>query len=194
MKRIPPHARKVFSGIIFNVWQWDQEMFDGTIKVFEMLERADSAIIIPRDGNKFLIQEEEHPGLPIFLTFPAGQLEDHDSDLETLARRELREETGYIASKLRLIKSFEPVNKIQWTVNVYVAEDLEKVGEPDLDGGEKIHSTNWLSFDEMLDSASDSRFRLAEIKMDMIHAKSDPVFREEYKKLLFGDDYEENKK
>ncbi|KKP89624.1 MAG: NUDIX hydrolase [Candidatus Moranbacteria bacterium GW2011_GWC2_37_73] len=32
---IPEHAKKVFSGTFFDVYQWEQEMFDGSKKIKE---------------------------------------------------------------------------------------------------------------------------------------------------------------
>ncbi len=38
--KIPPNAKRVFKGIIFDVYQWQQKMFDGSKETFEMLKRA----------------------------------------------------------------------------------------------------------------------------------------------------------
>ena len=37
--KIPKNATKVFSGKTFDVYQWEQEMFDGSKKIFEKLKR-----------------------------------------------------------------------------------------------------------------------------------------------------------
>jgi ADP-ribose pyrophosphatase len=47
MVKIPPHASKVFSGIIFDVYQWDQQLFNGKIATFEALTRSSTVIVIP---------------------------------------------------------------------------------------------------------------------------------------------------
>ena len=39
---IPHNAKKVFNGILFDVYQWKQKMFDNSIKTFEMLKRKSS--------------------------------------------------------------------------------------------------------------------------------------------------------
>ena len=44
---IPDHAKLVFKGTVYSVYQWDQEMYDGSTKVFEKVARADSATVIP---------------------------------------------------------------------------------------------------------------------------------------------------
>ncbi len=45
-KVIPEQAELKFRGVIFDVYQWPQEMFDGSVETFEMLRRADTVKII----------------------------------------------------------------------------------------------------------------------------------------------------
>jgi hypothetical protein len=47
MAKIPSHAHKVFSGVIFDVYQWDQELFNGKIATFEAIQRPSTVIVIP---------------------------------------------------------------------------------------------------------------------------------------------------
>ncbi|MEI7603954.1 MAG: hypothetical protein WCJ19_02970 [bacterium] len=44
---IPEDAVKVFSGVIFDVYQWQQLQFDGTYATFEKIKRNDVALVIP---------------------------------------------------------------------------------------------------------------------------------------------------
>ena len=44
---IPANAKKVFHGVIFDVYQWEQEMFDGTKEIFEKLKRPDTVVVFP---------------------------------------------------------------------------------------------------------------------------------------------------
>lgn len=41
MATIPPNAQRVFSGKIFDVYQWPQPLFDGSIATFEVAKRLD---------------------------------------------------------------------------------------------------------------------------------------------------------
>ena len=45
-KLVPKEAKKVFSGVIYDVYQWPQEMFDGSMQTFEMLGRPDTVKIL----------------------------------------------------------------------------------------------------------------------------------------------------
>lgn len=72
MAKLPPHAEKVFSGIRFDTYQWEQERFDGTSTTFEMIARSPGALTIATtpDG-KILLLEDQHPGAVSFYTLPA---------------------------------------------------------------------------------------------------------------------------
>jgi ADP-ribose pyrophosphatase len=63
MSNIPKHAKKVFSGIIFDVYHWEQELYDGTSTTFEALKRRGTAIVLPilYNGN-ILLCIQEQPG------------------------------------------------------------------------------------------------------------------------------------
>ena len=61
---IPRHAKRVFKGEIFEVYQWPQEMFDGSIKTFEMVRRPDTVATIAVIEDKIIVLEEEQPNLP----------------------------------------------------------------------------------------------------------------------------------
>ena len=93
---IPENAKKVFDGVIFDVYQWEQKMYDGSVAVFEKIKRLDTTVIVAIDeNNNFIITHQEQPGRDKpFLSNPAGRIEGGENPLEG-AKRELLEETGY---------------------------------------------------------------------------------------------------
>lgn len=135
--KIPEHAKKVFEGVIFDVYQWEQEMFDGSKATFECLKRPATVVIIPlMDGQVTLIKEQQ-PRTCERMTIPGGRQEKGEEPSET-AKRELKEEIGLVSEDWELICTYEPSGKIDWQIYVYVARDCKKVSEPNLDAGEKI--------------------------------------------------------
>lgn len=136
---VPDQAKRVFQGKIFDVYQWEQQLFDGSTATFEMLKRPDTIQILAIKDHQLVILKEEQPsmGAP-FYGLPGGR---HDVDSETeveAAQRELLEETGLKFNNWRLIDVTQPHAKIDWMVYLYLATGFESQVEPHLDAGEKI--------------------------------------------------------
>ena len=136
---LPKNAKKVFKGKIFDVYQWDQKMFDNSIEVFEKIKRTNTAVVIPIAGGKILIQEQEQPHRKYkFLSLPGGRCEKNEKPLFA-AKREMLEETGYVSNDWELWKTINPLEKILWKVYIYIARNCEKVSGQKLDSGEKMN-------------------------------------------------------
>ena len=135
---VPPHAARVFQGVIYDVYQWDQPLFDGRPARFEMLRRPDtvSAICVTGDGIVVINDEQPHRGQR--LSFPGGRVDTEDADVMMAAQREVLEETGYTFRQWRLLKVWQPQSKIEWFVYLFVAWDVVTHDEPHLDAGERI--------------------------------------------------------
>lgn len=184
-KPIPPSAKMVFKGVIFEVWQWQQAMFDGTTATFERLRRPDTAQIIAVVDDKILVQTEEQPDATVpFTSIPGGRIDEGEEPLAG-AKRELLEETGYASDDWTLWKEVDPVGKLDWTIYTYIARDCRTGGAPHLDAGEKI-SSRLVSFDEFLSLADDPLFYSPELVSSLLRMRLDESKKEEFRKMLFG--------
>jgi len=180
---IPEHAKRVFRGIIFDVYQWEQEMYDGSRTVFEKLKRPDTAIVFPvlPDG-KILLTKQEQPGYKTPFIGATGGRIDEGEDVLDAAKRELLEESGYEAEEYILWDVQQPTTKIDWAVYTFIAKGLRKVAEMNLDAGEKIELFP-VTLDEMIEIATGdeaTRFGEKEIVLNLVEAKLNP---EKYKEL-----------
>jgi ADP-ribose pyrophosphatase len=138
-RTIPNQANLVFKGAIFDVYQWQQEMYDGSHVTFEMLKRPDTVQVVAIKDHKLVVINESQPSSPDFYhSLPGGR---HDIDSETeleAAQRELLEETGMTFANWRLIAVTQPIAKLEWFVYTFLATDFESQVPPKLDAGEKI--------------------------------------------------------
>lgn len=182
---IPENAKRVFKGILFDVYQWEQEMYDGSRVIFEKIKRPDTVVVFPvlSDG-KIILTEQEQPGKEPFIGATGGRVDEGEDILEA-AKRELLEESGYEAEEFILWEAEHPTSKIEWVVYTFIAKGLKKVSEPNLDAGEKI-KLKMVTLDELIDLATNQRkyFAEKEIINELFEARLDAKKREEIKNLF----------
>jgi ADP-ribose pyrophosphatase len=180
---LPPEAKLVFKGIMFNVYQWEQQLYDGTTKIFEKLTRPDTVIIFPvLDDGRILLTEQGQPGVKPFIAAAGGRV-DPGEDILAAAERELLEETGYEAREFALWDTTQPFSKIEWSVYTFIAKGLTKALKQTLDGGEQI-SLKPVSFEELLLIGTGPNFSEHEIVHYLYEARLDPKKKEELRKLF----------
>lgn len=102
--------------------------------VREYVNHPGAALIIPElpNGNLLFVKQYRYALKKIFLEFPAGK-KDHKEKSLTTAKRELREEVGYQAKKMKFMTTIHPViGYANETIDIYLAHDLKFVGaQPD---------------------------------------------------------------
>lgn len=157
---IPKNAKKVFSWIIYDIYQWEQELFDWTKATFEMAKRTWTALVIPiLDNWNILVAKQEQPWNWEYIDFFWWR-QDKSEELFDNAKRELFEETWYKANSWELILSKNLWwDKLDWELNYYLANWLEKVWEQKLDSWEKIEILE-LSLDEFLNLPLNTNIKL----------------------------------
>ena len=182
-QRRPSSARMVFKGVLFDVWQWKQALFNGTTAVFETLHRPDTVLILPvLHGGQVIFAEETQPGMPTMFRALGGRVMTGELP-EEAARRELLEESGYKVEELRLWDAWQPVNKIDWAVYLYVAHGLSDPSGVALDAGEQI-ALRTLSVTTLLDPNSDLTIDDYELLHKLYFARSDARERERVARLF----------
>jgi 8-oxo-dGTP pyrophosphatase MutT (NUDIX family) len=181
---IPAHAKKVFKGKIFDVYQWEQKLFDGSKTTFEKILRQDTVNVFPvTEEGKIILAEQEQPGEKPFIGCLGGRIDKDETPLQT-AKRELLEEGGLKANKWLYWEIGQFFEKIDWAIYTFIAKDLEKVSSQSVDPGEKIKLKE-VTFDEFIKIIAQDNYRDSEIALKILKAKESP---EELKKIrkLFG--------
>ena len=182
--QIPKQAKKVFSGVIFNVWQWQQEMFDGSFETFEIIERRAVVDIIATVGKKIIVLEQEQPAREKYPALPGGMIDAGESPINS-AKRELREETGYNCVKIELLDEDTGKGKQYFHQSIFIARDCIKEGVQHLDKGEKI-TVKLVSFDEFLQLCRNPRFAAPyKLIFRMYECLLDKKKKEEFRKKIF---------
>ena len=182
---IPESAKRVFAGDIFDVYQWEQELFDGTKMTFEKISRPDTAVVIPvLPDERILLVEDSQPDRETILSAPSGRIEEGETPEET-ATRELLEETGYKVKELLPFFTFQPHNKIDWFVYTFIGKGCTKIAEPHLDAGEKI-VPRIVTFEKLIDLAVNWELREEKFSIMALQAKLDPAKMEDLRQKFFS--------
>jgi len=183
MGSIPPNAKRVFKGEIFEVYQWEQKMFDGSTEVFEMLKRPNTVQVIPIIGSRILVTSEEQPGRPRRdLGFFGGRGEEGEEPLVT-AKRELLEEAGLESDDWELWKTYQPLVKADWTIYMFIARSCRKAAEPQLDAGEKIEIRE-IDFEKFIEMFTAEGYWSPNFSNDLLRLKLENRL-DEFKQKLF---------
>ncbi len=177
--------KKVFEGILFDVYQWEQKLFDGTYATFEKIKRIPSVqLIVITEDKKLIILEEEQPGREKYISLPGGMVERNEIPLET-AKKELLEELGMVANEFKLWKQLNLSGKIEWTTYYYIAKSCKKITETKFEAGEKI-TPIFLDFKKYIEIVSSTKFKneqFSNLIFRIMQSKND---LDDFKKELFN--------
>lgn len=180
----PENAKKVFSGILFDVYQWEQELYDGSFATFERLKRPDTVLVLPvcDDGRIILIKEEQPGKVASSIRLLGGRVESGEEILAAV-KRELLEEGGYTAEEFVFWKAEQPINKIDWVIYIFVAKGVKKVHEQNLDSGEKIELI-YVTFDEFFELVKEGEIADRDVVIELFQALGDPEKKETLRELF----------
>lgn len=183
-KNLPNNAKLIFKGLIFEIWQWEQEMFDGTKQTFEKAWRIPTVEIIATVGDKILIEEQDQPDRKNTINLVGGRA-DQGQDVLEEAKRELLEETGCESNDWSLFLKYNRGGKVIHDMYCFIARDCRKIQEQNLDAGEKIR-TKLIGFEEFLKLTEEPRFLVSPDFINyLLRLQFDNRKKEEFRKLLF---------
>lgn len=182
--KVPKQAKRVFKGVIFSIYQWPQKVYDGSTRTFEIAKRSDTVVIIPTFNGKIVATKQKQPAMDWYYSVPAGRVDPGETPRQT-AVRELREETGLKAKKLKLWRVMKHRGKVSFSVHLFIAQDCVKVGPQELDGGEKIQM-QLMTFDQFLKLTDHPQVYESELTIDLLRARLHPKQKAELKKVIFG--------
>ncbi len=181
--KLPKDAKRVFKGIIFEVYHYPQKLFDGSTSTFEILKRKNTVEIIPIKNNKIIVCEQQQPGTKLLRSLPGGRQEETEQPLQA-AKRELLEETGLVSENWELFRIYEPSHKIIYKDYIFIARNCHKKMSQTLDPGEKV-TLKEVSFKEFLNFTASENFWGTLFANDVFRIRSDRKKLKEFKSIIF---------
>ncbi len=182
--RIPEHAEKVFEGVLFDVFQWDQTLFDGSRARFEAARRVPSVqVLATDDAGRVILLEEEQPYVGRFIAVPGGRVERGD-DPETTVRKELLEELGMAPRAVELWYEQHSGSTLQWSTFNFIARGCTPVAAPEQEPGERIRPYR-VAFEDLFVESERPEFRNRQLADRLFRVRHTPGEAERLRALLF---------
>ncbi|OHA16100.1 MAG: hypothetical protein A3H57_02070 [Candidatus Taylorbacteria bacterium RIFCSPLOWO2_02_FULL_43_11] len=136
-KRYSEKAKRVFKGVRFDIYQWEQEQFDGSKAIYEIAKRDDTVIIIPVIDDDVVMVREKQPHWGQEALVPVAGMVEPEENLKEAAKRELLEETGMMFDNFDLVYIEPVIPAVEWTAYTFIASGYQKTTDKKLDAGEK---------------------------------------------------------
>lgn len=155
-------SEAVFTGMIWNI---NREVFDfGTqslTREFVDHPGAVAVVALNDEGQVLLIRQYRHPVREQLWEIPAGLLDVAGESQENAARRELLEETGYLAETLEpLIEFFTSPGGSNEKITIFLARNLTLSDQrPQVEGEESDMLVEWVDFELALQSVLTSEMK-----------------------------------
>jgi ADP-ribose pyrophosphatase len=92
-------SKEIYNGKVFKITKDDVELSSGYKTIREVVHHSGGVVIVAEKDNKILmVQQFRYPTKESLLELPAGKLDKLNEDILSAAKRELEEETGYLAN------------------------------------------------------------------------------------------------
>ncbi len=143
-------SKNVFKGKLLDVYLDEVKCLDGTKSTRELIRHCKASCVLAFTSDNKVVMERQYryPYDEVLYELPAGKC-DKDEDPKVTALRELEEETGYKANKIKYLGMIYP--SCAYTDEIiycYLAENLVKA-KTHLDAGEFLE-VEFLSLEEVL--------------------------------------------
>jgi ADP-ribose pyrophosphatase len=132
----------VANGAIIDYYKDTMLLPDGKTVKWDLIDHKGAAAVVAvrEDGKLIMVRQYRNALERETIEIPAGGLNGRQEPTEDAARRELMEETGYIADKMELLNSiYTTVAFCNEKIDIYLARGLKKQGSQHLDEDEYVN-------------------------------------------------------
>ncbi len=153
-------GKVVFDGKIIRLEHWTVKLPNGNLALREVAchPGASAVVALDEDGNIILVQQYRAPIGRLTLEIPAGKLDSAEEDPFECAKRELSEETGYLADSWQKLTVLETTPGFcNERIHLYLATGLKQgATHPDED---EFVATTRMPLKEAVARVMDGTFR-----------------------------------
>ncbi len=143
----------VYQAHMFDVYNDYLELPDGRNVIYDYIDHVNGACILPvcEDGDVILVSQYRNVIDKISYEAPGGCMDDGEAPDQS-ARRELREETGYLAEKLDFVANIVlAIGSSNEHTAVYIGYGLSKTDtSPDENEFINVHKFSMEQVDKMI--------------------------------------------
>lgn len=151
-------STKVYDGVLLKVYKDKVELPNGNTAPREYFKHPGASCIVALDGDKIVIERQfRYPFHKVITEIPAGKLDPGEDPL-VAAKRELKEETGYVAKNWTYMGDIYPsVAYTDECIRMYLATELEKQDQS-LDDDEVLN-VELVDFEEIYNDVISGKIR-----------------------------------
>ena len=180
---IPNDAHKVFEWVVFDIYQRQQQLYNGDTTTFECANKADAALVIATHQWKIIISKEQQPDKWFaYYSFLWGKIDDTDASPLEAAKRELLEEWGMVSDDREEFTTYRTSYKVHFSLHFYIARDCTIVAEQQLDGGEII-DLQFVTFKEFIAIIQHKDFHSVHLANDIFRMEKEGTLDDLRKRL-----------
>lgn len=152
LKEIKIASEEIYNGKVVHLYKDTVELPNGRTATRETIRHIGAVAVVPlMDDGKVVIEKQfRYPLNDIFTEIPAGKLDSKTEDRLSAAKRELEEETGFLAKEWIELGDYIPtVAYCDEVITLYLAKGLYK-GERHLDEDEFLN-VRYVDLEELVE-------------------------------------------